>query len=405
MVSFREEEFSLMASQAVLDRVEDAGESEVSQFSQKKNVREELAEKVRAVFARLKRDRSSNTTEIGLETKTPRESDSSSTENPLEAVASIMPNERWKLPRRNSGTWVPNLNIMIGQREIEGEQVACSVEDMVALDEEIAQSLLADEHIHTPITYTAPYPRNSEVKRGGDEIRANNDKWLITISEGHWPIPASYWSDDKQEWRDELGYDSHDTADWHMFFMMTAPREMQDQLTSAAKFGIVDRLRSLDNPDKRDLLLGDDDNSIELPNATRFSYKGVDAIKIIDEITDNPEMPKLMNTLLEMNSAEERDAYLDRYISLANMEYRESYDHLRESVPEGTPSPQEWVDQEMKKRNDIEHIMGQILIITNFNMRHKQRRNMTEEEKTRAISEYMKGIRRVSHKLAGDVQQ
>ncbi len=338
---------------------------------------------------------------------------------PLEAVTDIVPEQNWTEPPRRKAGWIPQLQGLIGQRRTEDGVVACSLEDMAIIDEEIAHTVLADEHVRTPLIYVVPYPEISKARiRGGtsdDEatkILANNDKWLISIAgeegeDGHWPMPM-YLTEDGQG----LEADRHDTSDWHVIFMMIAPAEMQAEISKAARHGIIERLETLDDPDRKGAAFEGPDRSetspglniIRLPDSSRFSFHDKNAVSIIDSVSDGGDLPRLMNTLLELESAEQRDAYLDRYETLANMSHREAHTWLSQTKPEGVDK-NVWLDEEYQKRREqMLQIMGGMVKIANFNMRYEENRNLNADEQQAVVGAYLQGIRRVAHKLAGDGQ-
>src|SRR5208282_1382378 len=116
----------------------------------------------------------------------------------LESATKIIPQDHWNAePRHGDVPEVdysyphPRLAAVYGERIVDGRIEACSLEDMVAIDNEVATRVLVDEHSRPAVLSIAPYPRHSATGTGKETI-ANNNAWLITIRDGHWPIPGTY---------------------------------------------------------------------------------------------------------------------------------------------------------------------------------------------------------------------
>jgi hypothetical protein len=353
----------------------------------------------------------------------------------LEAVGDMVPDDRWNVKPRSNPNRYPRLNAVYGIRVADdGTPRACSVEDMIAIDQEIAAGLLADEESRPPLLYVSPYPRHQDIKGRVDEGElhkslAKNDSWLITIQKGNWPIPASYFMRGKPS--SELAYDQHDTADNHLLFMTLAPREIQAEVTEAAGYGVNQRLDTLDDLGAHEkgpvpaAVQGTDSNYFVLPSGDRVNYGSQNAIKVIDHISDEVCFPQLMNGLLGIESSEERSAYMERYTRLAREPFEEfAYRLLGESMPDVAlsrsdmimlfdtnpeiipvgigPEVKTWINLEMKRRDEVLGIMDQMVMISNFNMLHREGRNMSKLEQVAASQAYIRGILRVADKLAGN---
>ncbi len=325
----------------------------------------------------------------------------------IEYIAdAIVSDDEWDAAPRY-GTIFPSLAAVYGERVgADGELEACSLPDMVEIDTEIAANVLVDEDSRTPLLTIAPYPKASTTGKS-PEAQANNDAWLRTIRDGHWPIPGSYKRDYETkdgDFSDELSYDLHDSADKHLSFMLLAPREMQHEITEAAHHGLSRRLNALDDPEmsKGLVLRGETDSDVD---KRAYTWRGeafrgdMDAINTIDQISDDPNFLPLINDLLSLKSDEERGQYMEHYAALADAPTEELDTLLEQSVPEDMDTD-EWVSAQSQKTLWVGAQMRMIAGITNFNMRHREGRDLTQEEISQAQHQYLSGIVRVADKLA-----
>jgi hypothetical protein len=305
-----------------------------------------------------------------------------------------------------------------GERVVGDAIQACSLEDLVVLHQEIAH-VLGDEHSHTAILTIAPQPRHG-VSGDTNEVRANNDAWLIAIRNGHWPLPGSYRrlnspsSDQPPEYSTDLSRDPHDTADNHIAFMLLAPREMQDQLTEAAEHGITELLEALDHPHKHGGLLlsgerRDDNDPLAFSWRGTSRYDEINGMGVVDEISDEPSFMPVMQDLLVLDGSEARQAYVNRYMDLIAMPPENRALFLKQAAIDalGDDVHREayrWISSEEMKVDNIVRQMRSIVAITNFNTRQREGRNMTDAEQAGAKQAYLAGLVRVADKLSGDYQ-
>lgn len=325
----------------------------------------------------------------------------------IEHIAdTVISDDEWDAAPRY-GTTFPRLAAVYGERVgADGELEACSLEDMVKIDIEIAEEVLVDEESRTPILTVAPYPKASLTGKG-PETQANNDAWLRTIRDGHWPIPGSYKRDYETkggDFSDELSYDLHDSADKHLAFMLLAPREIQREITEAAHHGLTRRLDALDNPEmpKGLVLSGEHDSDVD---KHAYTWRGeairgsMDAINTIDQISDDPNFLPLINDLLSLESDEEREQYIEHYAALAAAPTEELGTLLEQTAPDNVELDS-WVSTESQKTLWVGAQMRMITGIANFNMRHREGRDLTQAEMSQAQHQYLSGIVRVADKLA-----
>jgi hypothetical protein len=284
---------------------------------------------------------------------------------------------------------------------VDGEVQSCDLEDMVAIDEKIGQALGEDSH--TPLLTKAPYPY-AGISRG-PEANANNDAWLLAIRDGHWPIPGTYKRDPvTDEFSTQLEYDGHDFGDKHLGFMMLAPAEMQQQITEAAHHGLTRRLEALDDPDRpKGLVLPGEDKYDTDPLA--YTWRGaairgsMDAINTIDQISDDPNFLPLMQELAALPDEATRIDYLEHYASLVDMPEHQQEQALLATQPDNIDKFS-WVNHEKMRMARVGAQMRMMVGITNFNVRHREGRDLTPQEQEGAKQVYLAGLVRVAGKLA-----
>ncbi len=321
----------------------------------------------------------------------------SGNQTPFELAMQVIPENHWRATdtserSRHARAMIydyPELAAIYGVRRAhDNEIVACSEEDMTQLDAEIARAL--DEESHTPVVYVAPYPEASGTTTMDDpKVFTNNDEWLRVIAAGNWPVPAYYPHRIEANKRISMPgsyvHRSHDSTDFHMFYMMLAPSELQGEITKAAQLGVAQRAAAWnDRQAPKGLELGDSSNDDVLVSPGYvIDYSMYDAIAIIDQMTDEECFPKLLQQLVRMSSPQERQAYIERY------------------TPE-TPAPgQAGFDESLYL---LAENAGTMIALRNFNVRHNEKRNMTDTERFEAGQAYLRGIVRVADKLTGQYQ-
>lgn len=352
------------------------------------------------------------------------------TSSPLEAATRVIPEDRWNADPRyapsssrdgEDAELSPGFIAIapaFGERVVDGVVEACNLEDLVELHQEIA-NVLGDEHSHTAVLTEAPYPHNG-TQGESDASRANNDAWLIAIRNGHWSLPGHYTRlnpfdhDEEPKFDTELTRDLHDTADKHIVFMLLAPREMQDQITEAADHGITELLDAVDHPEHHGGLVLPGERPDEA-DPLAFSWRGtslredINGMGVVDEISDEPSFMPVMEDLLLLDSPEARQEYVQHYAELAQMPRDELHISLNQAAADELGEEAQdshklytWIRREESKTEQVRRQLRSIVAITNFNTRHREHRNMTDDEQAEARQAYAAGLVRVANKLRGD---
>ncbi|HUB93717.1 MAG TPA: hypothetical protein VMB52_04395 [Verrucomicrobiae bacterium] len=331
--------------------------------------------------------------------------------------------QNWNVTPRNPALSriYPRLSPMIGTRvtgndlnDLEG----CSVDDTLQLIETVAHTVLIDEHTRTPLIYALPFPNEPYSKKALslDQIRFRTNAFLGVLRK-FWPVPKGFHGVEGEE-ADEPTVFKHEIADNHIIFMALNPREMQDAISEAVAYNQVERAdimgKPADHPKGR-TLKSPHDNVVNSPFGDVIRYEGRDAIKMIDEVSDNAAFLGLMERLLELKSADERDQFVHYYIDLImNHDIRPDYtdgdsepNYTRMNAIIDSSYPRYMATQ---VRQDLHAYffsnMDNFIQVANFNMRYRGKgRNMTEAEMLEAGHAYIMGMLRVAHKLAGDYQE
>jgi len=258
------------------------------------------------------------------------------------------------------------------EKPVEGAVKAeiASVTTMIAIQEAIRDTILVDEHSRVGASSIPPVPEE------GTNIPANNDHWLEQLDAGHWPLTATEVSPDGEI----LDYDDHDLTDYHSANMMLFPRELQDIISQTVRHERAWRKRHQagEVPEKYLLLAGEkpSDQDVFGDSDRSAPYVTRTGIRRIDDVTDVPSYQPLIGYLVDGPDQ----------------------------------SPQERLDVLLKSRDEslsvnrgyvqgLHDIRGKIGDLVNFNTRHSEGRNTTEEEVEAAFQGFLEGIVRVAQKI------
>lgn len=248
---------------------------------------------------------------------------------------------------------------------------ATSLEGMVKIHEQLEQTVLAGEDSRTAKLVTPPFP---DAKPQSDEDKANNTVWLIEVKDGHWPIMLMLRSDG------ELVYFEHDYADYHLANSLLFPKEVQLMIKEAATHELNQREKYSNGKSKtRTLLLPGEQEHDDSPFGSgargnkRLSDTGV---MKIDNLTDAKHYVSLISYLV----AYPHVSVEERLNSLIN-------NHKGETA------------------GSILEIKRLVTDMFNFNTRHREARNATQEEVDQTFAGFLTGVVRAAEKIRGTYQE
>jgi hypothetical protein len=348
-------------------------------------------------------------------------------DNPVSRIASRIPADHWKEgPRRtplgsistgNSYDWDPKPELLesslispvYGERAVgEGEnlhvEVTKGLADLTAINIALQKEVLVDEGGLIPVTLLPPNLR--------EELSVeNNDRWLLEIKGGIWPVMVHEKEDFANPGEFKLEVSDHDLGDYHLGNMALFPRELNTQIVEAAGYELDRRLERLTDPKlPKGLVLPNEDPRAEDPLAWsprgsiyHNSHSGIDEI---DNVSDSSSYQSLLAHLavLPKQEREEIFALALRFAKLP-LPYDQRNTEIDKFVTEHFSSDDEKEQVVRRLESMASDLLEQrlmIVSITNFNMRHREGRNMTPDEQEKAKDGYMQGILRVAGKLHGD---
>jgi len=299
-----------------------------------------------------------------------------------------------------AGYKYPGFEAIFGEHvdEASGTVSAVSIEDMVLIDEEIAAKVLVDEHSHSPILYEAPYPNARAGDKNDPEAIENNTVWLEYYANYRLPVPRKRLPDGTWE------HDPHDTDEEHLLVSVLAPRELQDEISQAARIGARERREDPTRLGKGLLINGEKGNEYDPLN---WSGRGgvyrsdIDAINVIDSVTDSKDFVPLMAKLRSLPGATERSAFIQTYKELAALNNDEAMAHLINIAPGDTERKRAiWAHEEMLIVAHVAANRRMMISVANFNMRHLKGRNLSEKEQNQKADKYFEGLVRVANKIS-----
>jgi hypothetical protein len=117
-------------------------------------------------------------------------------------------------------------------------------------------------------------------------------------------------------------------------------------------------------------------------------YEKIDAINVIDGISDYNGLPLLMDRLLGMQSSEERDTYIDYYAALSKLDMHKADSMIMASVPGDLKYIKHFTDREHARKTEMQLIQRDMIEIANFNLRFDRGQNMAMEQMVDTADEY-----------------
>ncbi len=343
----------------------------------------------------------------------------------LYKAAHVVPDSRWTR-ELNSSSPSPDVRVfgpLIGSRvRDDGLVESCSVEDTVAIAATFAEQALPGENTHTPKIIEYAYPeitdafgrREDLTQEERNKIVANNDRWLITIRDGHWPIPGKPTYNPQTGQKDgPLEFDKHDWGGNHSKFFGLEEKGMQDQMTEAADHGLSLRLNALTHPneplgpvvERVSILDGSWANQYAhwVPidvGETHITYD--DAIHMIDAISDKDALEEVMLNLVALPDDSSRMQYMRHYSGLASLPFTKVLARAEQIAPlvGSKREKDEWVENEMLQAAAVRESMQMILDISEFNTYHREGRVMTIEEQIETVQNHLDGLVRVANKIS-----
>lgn len=283
-------------------------------------------------------------------------------------------------------------NIVYGQVTV-GEGLStrdqiCDLDTVTNINETLQATVLDGEHGHIPRIIMPPNP---------DDITGdpnNVDVWLQNIGyEDTWPIMLERQPDGTLE------PNSHDERDYHLGNFALFPREMQDQLSEAARHTYEFRAANR-NTGLKALVLADELPREEDPFA--FNLRGNptgpefrDGINVIDDVSDHKGYLNLLGYLTTQPEGELQATFDDLVLMADGIKSGEL------AVPKRFPMP--GADEaKWQMAQDLNREKNMIGDVTNFNMRHREGRRISPDELKVAEQNYLKGILRVAAKIRGE---
>lgn len=255
---------------------------------------------------------------------------------------------------------------------------ATDLHTVTKIHQALSETVFHDEDIRIATPTKSPNPEGDVV----DPM--NNNFWLLMIKDGKWPIMY----DPRAESFGELEYSSHDYSGYHLGNLATFPKEVQNLITDAATYELAWRSQfKNDDLEKNKIKLLNGESEFDRdPFASGFrgTEDHTNGINKIDNLSDTEYYFPLLAYVSDVSTGnpEERLASIIEYID-TNGEEDDS--DLRYEAAQGLV--------EMKKL---------IADVVNFNTRHQENRNTTQEEVDEAFEKFKTGLVRVAHKIRGD---
>ena len=294
-------------------------------------------------------------------------------------------------------TW---LAVAYGARIIEGtepdEKVLQTADlgTMCFIQERLRATVLRGEHPHTARLVMPPTPQqvlDGDVSLDAD-IVANNNTWLDTYAEGFLPVMAIE-ADADMEGGDESGFDPHDWNYMHTLNNLFFPREVQDEVSTAAARARTLRLlpqsereryeralrmaQSKDIP-VRNIAWGD----FNTPHHFRKPGRDyVNPIEDIDVLTDTPGYADVLMHIKGGQSGAEQVQILRDEITHLKHDYR--FSEVGSAL------------------TTISLITASLVPLVEFNTWYAEGRKPTAEEINAKIDGFFTGLARLGDKLAG----
>lgn len=247
---------------------------------------------------------------------------------------------------------------------------------LIAMQHTFADTILSGEGSRPAVLIDPPYPNQ------GDDHPLNNDKWLEALRDGRAPVMK-----DARDPLGNYGYSPHDLG-VHLGNLMLFPKEVQELITEATGHELhwrqqfPWRLRPglMNNKTKHLLLPGETPETED-----QWSHIGdvSDGVEKLDRLTDVVSYTDLL-------------AYL-----VANPE-QDAHERLLE-LREDTDNPDLMLDDSLHKSSirAITHIPKVLADVVNFNTRHREGRNTTQEEVDAVVDSFFNGLLRVANKIRG----
>ena len=255
---------------------------------------------------------------------------------------------------------------------------ATDLHTVTKIHQALSETVFRGEDIRIATPTKSPNPE-------GDVIDPmNNNFWLLMIKDGKWPIMY----DPRAASFGELEYSSHDYSGYHLGNLATFPKEVQSLITDAATYELAWRsqFKSEDLEKNKIKLLSGESEFDRDPFASGFrgTEDHTNGINKIDNLSDTEYYFPLLAYVSDVNTRnpEERLASIIEYID-NNGEEDDS--DPRYEAAQGLV--------EMKKL---------IADVVNFNTRHRENRNTTQEEVDEAFEKFKTGLVRVAHKIHGE---
>jgi len=334
----------------------------------------------------------------------------------LDAVQDVLPQGEWTDGQRNITTGVETVidpyynapdiriptgnvlpdavtNIVYGQVVVgEGSETKdqiCDLDTVTKINETLQATVLAGEHGHIPRVLMPPNP---------DDITGdpkNVDVWLHSIGyEDTWPVMLQ-----RSQTDGKTKPFSHDESDYHLGNFALFPVEMQDALSEAARHTYEFRQTHPDG--NRTLVLPSEDARQDDPLAfnlrggpTGPGYRG--GIDVIDNISDNNGYMGLLSYLATQPESTLTSTFEDLVLMADGLRSGEL------TAPEWDSGVSESEQEKWEMAQDLNVERMMIGDVTNFNMRHREGRSITQEEWQKAGDKYLKGILRVAMKIRSD---
>ncbi len=253
------------------------------------------------------------------------------------------------------------------------------IESVIEMQEKVADTVLAGENVRPAKLVVPPYPNLGELHP------ANNNEWLRTWRDGRTPIMYDAKGSDG-----DLVYSPHDMG-LHLGNGMLFPREIQDLIGETADHELSWREKNVDasrwggDTDAPLLLLEGETEGTADPWS--FGQDPSDGIGKIDRITDAVTYADLL--------------------SYAVVHTESSPEELVEKIRVKAVDPTYNYEQDPDKifGNSVkasQHIPKLIAEIVNFNTRHREGRNTTQEEVDEVVKGFFTGVSRIAGKIRGE---
>ena len=191
----------------------------------------------------------------------------------------------------------------------------------------------------------------------------------------------------------------HDSSEAHFANDLLRPEPMQLQLRECSLIDLGHRQDHGQNT----LKLPGEYGGYRFPYAYSGSIDESSGIYLIDTITDDVYYLKMLQELADLPSAADVDTIISNTIGYAEATgWDRNFDNMPVSQIRSVNLAINRLDI---PRNIFKRILsgaGQMLTLTNFNLRHYEGRNLTADEANQAAVNYVEGLRDIAHKIRGD---